>query len=203
MSPSLERQMHHGNALTFQSKTINGNGTASENSQAKLATDADDLKDRLYVERSEKAFGSRAISLVDLPAGSLFLKITKATPSSKAYTSVQTGPNSHIELNSDIVFINHSCRPSVNFDMEKMEVRVSDDRDLRKGDPLTFFYPSTEWDMAQPFECNCGESVCKGLIDGAGKMNEGLVREYWLNGHTERMLDERRGDEEGSVKGGK
>lgn len=82
--------------------------------------------------------------------------------------------------------------------MAKMEVRVSEGRDLKKGDALTFFYPSSEWDMAQAFECTCGEGNCKGLIDGAGKMDERVVRGYWLNEHIERMLDERNGGEGGS-----
>lgn len=95
----------------------------------------------IQVNRSPKAFGSSASSLVSLPAGAVFAKITTATPSKKAYTSVQTGRDSHIELNSDLVFCNHSCDPSLNFDMDKMEVRVVDDRPLKVGDALTFFYP--------------------------------------------------------------
>jgi hypothetical protein len=45
--------------------------------------------------------------------------------------------------------------------------------------------------MAQPFECQCGEKECKGWIRGAGEMEEGVVREYWLNGHVEELLRER------------
>ncbi|KAL2001281.1 hypothetical protein VTN02DRAFT_1948 [Thermoascus thermophilus] len=151
--------------------------------------------DRLKVIRSSKPFGSGAVSLIDLPAGSLFAKITTATPGVKAYTSVQTGPDSHIELNSDLVFCNHSCTPSLNFDMSKMEVRVVDDRDLHVGDALTFFYPSTEWDMDQPFHCNCGagENVCKGWISGAKNMSRAELKGYWLNPHIEEMLKQRDG----------
>lgn len=111
----------------------------------------------------------------------------------KAYTSVQTGANSHIELNSDLVYCNHSCNPSLNFDMGKMEVRVVDDRDLKVGDQLTFFYPSSEWDMDQPFQCNCGagEGVCKGVIDGAKKMDRKDLEGYWLNDHIKELLQER------------
>jgi hypothetical protein len=86
MSPSRETQILNGAATTFQTKALNGNGTANGNGVTnghKIATDVDDLKDRLHVERSSKAFGSRAVSLIDLPAGSLFLKITKATPATK------------------------------------------------------------------------------------------------------------------------
>lgn len=64
--------------------------------------------DRLHVNRSAKAFGSGAVSLIDLPAGALFAKITGTTPGKKAYTSVQTGRDSHLELNSD-------CKPLAVF----------------------------------------------------------------------------------------
>ncbi|KAJ5081909.1 hypothetical protein NUU61_010173 [Penicillium alfredii] len=148
--------------------------------------------DRLYVNRSAKAFGSGAFSLVDLPAGALFAKITTATPGKKAYTSVQTGRDTHIELNSDLVYCNHSCAPSLIFDMARMEVRVVDERPLKKGHALTFFYPSTEWEMDQPFQCTCGAGeVCCGWIPGAKTMPPDELDGYWLNGHIAELLHER------------
>lgn len=148
-----------------------------------------DVASRLHVERNSGAFTSGAISKIDLPAGVLFARITTATPAKKAYSSVQTGENSHIELNSDLVFCNHSCHPSLIFDMAKFEIRVHEGRDLKEGDALTFFYPSSEWDMAQPFECTCGAKECLGTIRGAGDMDETVLRGFWLNEHIERMLD--------------
>ena len=143
----------------------------------------------LQVHRSPKAFSSWAISQTSLPAGAVFAQITTATPGPKAYTSVQTGRDSHIELNSDLVFINHSCDPSLVFDMHAMEVRVVDHRPLTKGDVLTFFYPSTEWEMAQPFECVCGAAagVCKRWIRGAKDMSPQELEGYWLNPHIVEM----------------
>ena len=148
--------------------------------------------DRLHVNRSAEAFGSGAYSLIDLPAGSLFAKITGTTPGKKAYTSVQTGVDTHIELNSDLVYCNHSCAPSLVFDMARMEVRVVDERPLKKGDALTFFYPSTEWDMDQPFQCTCGASECRGWITGAKVMPTQVLDEYWLNPHIAGLLNERK-----------
>ncbi|KAJ6011737.1 hypothetical protein N7499_013289 [Penicillium canescens] len=149
--------------------------------------------DRLRVDRSTKAFGSGAYSLIDLPAGAVFAKITTATPGTKAYTSVQTGPDTHIELNSDLVYCNHSCAPSLNFDMGRMEVRVVDDRPLKVGDALTFFYPSTEWDMDQPFQCTCGagDGVCRGWISGAKTMSPKELDGYWLNDHIATLCNEK------------
>ncbi|PYI11454.1 hypothetical protein BO78DRAFT_393395 [Aspergillus sclerotiicarbonarius CBS 121057] len=153
----------------------------------------------IRIHRSPLPFASGAYSLVSLPAGSLLTKITTATPSKKAYTSVQTGRDSHIELNSDLVYCNHSCDPTINFDMEKMEIRVVDNRDLKAGDPLTFFYPSTEWEMDQPFECTCGSGEkCKGWIYGAKNLGPEVLGEYWLNRHIGEIVGER-DDGEGRV----
>ncbi|KAL2870716.1 uncharacterized protein BJX67DRAFT_378047 [Aspergillus lucknowensis] len=146
----------------------------------------------IKVVRSTKAFASGAVSEISLPAGAVFAKITTATPGPKAYTSVQTGRDTHIELNSDLVFCNHSCTPSLNFDMHKMEVRVVDDRPLHVGDALTFFYPSSEWEMDQAFQCTCGAGEkCKGLIEGAKVLSREALEGYWLNPHIEELLRER------------
>ena len=71
-------------------------------------------------------------------------------------------------------------------------MRVNRDRDLKKGDMLSFFYPSTEWLLAQPFDCWCGagEGKCFGRVEGAAKMDPTRLREYWLNGYIEELLAE-------------
>lgn len=151
-----------------------------------------DLSRLLRVEHHPGAFTSRSVSLVSLPAGAIFARITTATPAAPAYSTVQIGRDAHVELNSDLLYVNHSCRPSLEFDMEKWEVRVSRHLEggLKEGDELTFFYPSTEWAMAQKFACQCGEEGCLGRIGGAGEMEGEGLRGFWLNGHVVRMLEE-------------
>jgi hypothetical protein len=43
-------------------------------------------------------------------------------------------------------------------------------RGLKVGEELTFFYPSTEWNMDQGFSCFCGTDSCLGYIGGAKNM---------------------------------
>jgi hypothetical protein len=165
------------------------NGSTTE----ALASEAHDLSTRLHVERGDPStFSSRAVSLIDLPSGAVFTRITTATPSKKAYSSVQVSETSHIELNSDLVYVNHSCKPNLVFDMGKFEVRVHEGREVKRGDGLTFFYPSSEWDMAQPFECGCGEKECLGTIRGAGEIDEEVLSRFWLNPHIEMLMDARK-----------
>ena len=120
--------------------------------------------------------------------------IEGAIPASqRAYSSVQVGENQDIELNSDLVYCNHSCDPSVIFDMAKFEIRVVADKPLKKDDDVTFFYPSSEWKMAQEFECQCASERCIRIVKGAQYLDDAILRRYWLNPHIERLLEKRNG----------
>jgi hypothetical protein len=84
--------------------------------------------------------------------------------------------------------VNHSCTPNVAFDLS--HPRTSEDiensqyptewnlrtlsRPIAKGETLTFFYPSTEWDMGAPFTCACGESVRSALTSFFDASADGL-----------------------------
>ncbi|KAI0531983.1 hypothetical protein GGR58DRAFT_206751 [Xylaria digitata] len=150
--------------------------------------------DRLLVVKKVEGddFRSWATSLVELPAGALFARINGVTVCGPSWSSVQAGRNLHIDLNSKLVYVNHSCAPTLEWDMERMEVRVSRNRDLKKGDQLSFFYPSTEFRMARPFDCWCGagEGVCLGRVSGAAELDTERLGSYWINRHISEMLEE-------------
>lgn len=152
-----------------------------------------DLTRLMRVDKRPGNYASASYSLVSLPAGAVFARITSPSVATVAYSSVQAGKNLHIELNCDLVYINHSCAPSLIFDMARWEVRVNPDLEggLRVGDELTFFYPSTEWSMAQPFECLCKSSECKRTIKGARDMRVVDLDDYWLSEHVKELLHER------------
>ncbi len=63
-------------------------------------------------------------------------------------------------------------------------------RGLEPGDELTFFYPSTEWDMAQGFACICNTASCRGYISGAKNLSAAQLQGLWLNKHIEELLEE-------------
>ena len=95
------------------------------------------------------------------------------------YLTVQTGDDRHITLVPEFLqYINHSCAPTVFFDTTKMELICL--KALAPGDELTFFYPSTEWDMAQPFVCNCGTPECLQFINGASHLSKDVLKRYKL-----------------------
>jgi hypothetical protein len=58
--------------------------------------------------------------------------------------------------------------------MSSMNV-IAGGRGLKAGEELTFFYPSTEWNMNQGFDCFCGSKRCLGYIGGAKYMSSGQL----------------------------
>jgi hypothetical protein len=61
--------------------------------------------------------------------------------------------------------LNHFCIPNTLIDTENLSVIAA--RAISVGEELTFFYPSTEWEMARPFICLCKTPGCLGLVAGA------------------------------------
>ena len=96
------------------------------------------------------------------------------------YLTVQTAINTHITLSPFYLqYVNHSCAPNVFFDTARMEfIALSA---IQPGDELVFFYPSTEWDMQQPFNCHCGARNCLKVIKGATHLSSAQLKKYRLS----------------------
>jgi hypothetical protein len=101
------------------------------------------------------------------------------TLSRATYLTVQIADKKHITLVPEFLqYTNHSCAPSAFFDTTSMELICI--KAIRPGDELTFFYPSTEWEMAQPFTCNCGSPECLQVIQGASQLSMEILDTYRL-----------------------
>ena len=61
-------------------------------------------------------------------------------------------------------FLNHSCEPNGYINFEDLTFRAL--RNIKKGEELTFNYLTTEWDMANKFDCKCDSKDCFGYIGG-------------------------------------
>lgn len=100
---------------------------------------------------------------------------------SPTYTSVQISQTQSIEEFHYLAHLNHSCNPNVFVDTANREVQAA--RDIVAGEELTFFYPSTEWNMSTPFACLCGEHNCLRLIAGAKYLNSDVLSQHFINRH--------------------
>lgn len=96
-----------------------------------------------------------------------------------SYLTVQTGDDRHITLTpSFLQYVNHSCQPNAFFDTTAMQLVCI--APIAAGEQFTFFYPSTEWEMAQPFACQCGTEACIGQITGASQIDKEILSRYRL-----------------------
>ena len=83
--------------------------------------------------------------------------------------SIQIDDGQHIVPNPYYLqYMNHSCVPNIFIDLKKREIKTI--RTIKRGEEIVFFYPSTEWKMAEPFECSCGDDNCLSQISGAYRL---------------------------------
>lgn len=103
------------------------------------------------------------------------------------YLTVQIEISKHITLVPEFLqYINHSCDPNIFFDTSLMKVIAL--KKIFMNDELTFFYPSTEWEMAQPFYCYCGNHKCLQNIQGAKYIAKHGLKNYKLTEFIKRQI---------------
>ena len=106
------------------------------------------------------------------------------------YLTLQTGEGRHITLSPTFLqFVNHSCDPNVFFDTTAMKLIAL--KEILPGEELVFFYPSTEWEMKQRFQCFCNSPRCLGEIGGAAFLSRPVLRKYRLTAFIQRRLSKR------------
>ncbi|KAG1443872.1 hypothetical protein G6F56_010513 [Rhizopus delemar] len=144
---------------------------------------------RVLRQGSPGEFSSKLVTERAFLEGSVIADLKGLTAGEKRYSSVQISETEHVELNSDLVFMNHSCDPTAVMDVDRMVVTAT--RDLAAGDEITFFYPSTEWDMAQPFSCWCGSSKCIQTVKGAHHLSTETLKQFHLSKHINQLINKR------------
>lgn len=97
------------------------------------------------------------------------------------YQTVQIAENAHI---IDHVFanLNHHCSPNTFIDVSDFSLIA--ERDIERGEELTFAYFTTEIKLDRPFHCKCNSSNCVGNIFGASQMSFKSLMAYSLSQHV-------------------
>ncbi|OYT91657.1 MAG: hypothetical protein CFE43_11965 [Burkholderiales bacterium PBB3] len=105
--------------------------------------------------------------------------------------TLQLGVDKHLEPSDQLwAMINHSCDPNLWVDAQSLAMVAK--RDIAAGEALTFNYLTTEWDMAEPFSCQCGTKHCFGNISGARYLEIPQRNECssWIFGNAQAALEE-------------
>lgn len=143
--------------------------------------------DRLAIANNGSIVGAGLLAKTPFRRGELILPLLgKLT--ARSYRTIQIDVNKHLD-GALIAFINHSCQPTSIVEAPALGVVAA--VDLRAGDEVTFFYPSTEWEMVRPFECLCNAPDCVGFVAGARCLSNEILRRYFINSHIQKLVTQR------------
>lgn len=115
----------------------------------------------------------RLVSTASIAAGATIFRLIGERTGRASRHSVQVDWDEHIETpcahsNGEALhlylwrFLNHSCDPSAMICGTEVVAR----RSIEPLEEITFDYDTTEYDMAEPFDCRCGAQCCRGRIRG-------------------------------------
>ena len=140
------------------------------------------------VREDEASLAKAFFSIKDFNVGDAICSFgAAAILKEPTYLTVQVAETEHIHLKPEFLqYINHSCEPNVLFNTTSMQLECL--QQIKAGDELCFFYPATEWDMAQPFECLCGTASCIKIIQGAKYVPANVLHNYKLTDFIQNML---------------
>ncbi|VVT57220.1 uncharacterized protein SAPINGB_P005594 [Magnusiomyces paraingens] len=116
-------------------------------------------------------------SKIALEPGQLILKTPLTYPAplypTRDFTTVQIEDKGHMKFENEFEYMNHSCAPTaaltIDVDPESgaANVNIKVLKPIAPGQDITFFYPSTELEMDEPFDCWCGAPTCIKHVSGA------------------------------------
>jgi len=128
-------------------------------------------------------FAKRAFGVNEVISGFYWTDIC----SEPNYLTIQIGEHQHVELlPSFLECTNHSCDPNTFFDIDRRQLVCI--KPVEKGEELTFFYPSSEWDMDRPFNCKCGSKQCIGYIAGAKHLTKMQIANFRFTNFIQQKL---------------
>ncbi len=138
------------------------------------------------------------VSTSVVPAGARLFWIDGRESSQPSRYSVQVDRDLHVQVDperplEEILdlyswrYMNHSCEP--NTIVRGREFIAL--RDIERGEAITFNYNTSEYDMAEPFACQCGSARCEGTIRGFRHLSTRQQSELrpLLSAHLLEMMD--------------
>ncbi|MGW4063118.1 SET domain-containing protein-lysine N-methyltransferase [Amycolatopsis sp. NPDC004747] len=126
---------------------------------------------RAAVVRSEGEY--RLVTNQAVPAGTLLFTLEGELTATPTRFTVQLDERRHVDMPAGCPleevldryywrFMNHACEPAaVIRDRSVLSLRP-----IPAWSEITFHYATTEYDMAEPFDCRCGSDRCERVVQG-------------------------------------
>jgi len=106
------------------------------------------------IEVRTSALGRAVFATAPIAAGESVIELARVFEEAPGSHTIQVGERRHQAFTGEIDdFVNHSCDPTCRVDVSALT--MSTIADIAVGQELTFNYLTTEWDMIQPFRCEC------------------------------------------------
>lgn len=105
----------------------------------------------------------------------------------RTWRTIQIDFNRHLK-NDLLDYVDHSCEPNAVFDVERLAMIAL--RPIRKGEPITFFYPGAEVELAMDFDCHCGSPECIGHVKGGFYLTARQMRRALDRGYCTRFMQQ-------------
>lgn len=125
----------------------------------------------IAVARSEGGYHLVAVRFIT--AGETLFQMEGVTTRQPSRYSLQIADDLHLDVGDGHSgeemfdryfwrFLNHSCEPNTMI-RSRQVIAI---REIGPWEDVTFNYNTTEYAMAEPFECHCGSPRCIGIIRG-------------------------------------
>ena len=151
------------------------------------------ISDHVFAQVRQSLFNQQnaLFALQSFQPGEVIAEFSAGTIAAEpTYLTVQVDVGKHITLQPEFLqYINHSCAPNVFFDTTTMQLVAL--KEIQQEEEMTFFYPSTEWEMIQPFKCYCGSPNCLRQIKGAAYLSRNVWKQYRLTDFIQQQLAKR------------
>lgn len=149
------------------------------------------ISDKLWIKGTEQ--GKSLHTLADVIKDEVLFEFEQRFLDHPTRTSLQIEENKHQEsTNPDALenFLNHSCNPNGYINFEDLTYRAM--RDIEDGEEITFDYLTTEYELSNPFKCECGSENCRGQIKGFKylPLDEKRKLEPYLSPYLKKKLEE-------------
>jgi hypothetical protein len=105
----------------------------------------------------------------------------------RTWRTIQLDAHRHVK-NEFLDYVDHSCDPNAVFDGDRLAMVAL--RPIASGEPITFFYPGSEVELAKDFVCHCGSPRCVGHLRGAFYLSAEQMRHALESGHCTRFMAE-------------
>jgi hypothetical protein len=134
----------------------------------------DDVLEKPAIEVRDNAGFKGVYAKLPIERNSVILHLRGTISARPSKYTIQLSSNQHLNLPAikrpkDHIdycwqYLNHCCEP--NGYMKTAERTFRALRDIAPGEEINFNYLTTEWEMAEPFNCHCGSANCFGFIQG-------------------------------------